>query len=45
MQYGVGFGPPVYFDSQRMMVAKESGIADLAGLRDKLICALDMQSA
>ena len=24
------------------MVAKESGIADLAGLRDKLICALDM---
>ncbi len=42
MQYGVGFGPPVYFDSQRIMVAKESGIADLAGLRDKLICALDM---
>lgn len=42
MQYGVGFGPPVYFDSQRIMVAKDSGIADLAGLRDKLICALDM---
>jgi general L-amino acid transport system substrate-binding protein len=42
MQYGVGFGPPVYFDSQRTMVAKESGIADLAGLRNKLICALDM---
>ena len=42
MQYGVGFGPPVYFDSQRLMVARESGIADLAGLRDKLICALDM---
>lgn len=42
MQYGVGFGPPVYFDSQRILVAKDSGIADLAGLRDKLICALDM---
>lgn len=42
MQYGVGFGPPVFFDSQRIMVAKESGIADLAGLRDELICALDM---
>jgi general L-amino acid transport system substrate-binding protein len=42
VQYGVGFGPPVYFDSQRVMVAKESGIADLRGLRDKLICALDM---
>jgi len=42
MHFGVGFGPPVYFDSQRLLVAKESGIADLAGLRDKLICALDM---
>ena len=42
VQYAVGFGPPVYFDTQRIMVAKESGIADLAGLRDKLICALDM---
>jgi len=42
MQYGVGFGPPVYFDAQRIMVAKDSGIADLAGLSDKLICALDM---
>jgi general L-amino acid transport system substrate-binding protein len=42
MQYGVGFGSPVYFDSQRIMVAKESRIDDLAGLRNKLICALDM---
>jgi general L-amino acid transport system substrate-binding protein len=42
IQYGVGFGPPVYFDSQRILVAKESGIAGLTGLRDKLICALDM---
>jgi general L-amino acid transport system substrate-binding protein len=42
VQYGVGFGPPVFYDSQRIMVAKQSGITDLAGLRDQLICALDM---
>ena len=42
MQFGVGFGPPVFFDSQRIMVAKQSGIANLAGLRDQVICALDM---
>jgi len=42
IQYGVGFGPPVFYDSQRIMVAKQSGITDLAGLRDQLVCALDM---
>jgi general L-amino acid transport system substrate-binding protein len=42
MQYGVGFGPPVYYDSQRLLVAKQSGIVDLQGLRNQLICALDM---
>ncbi len=42
IQYGVGFGPPVFYDSQRIMVAKQSRITDLAGLRDQLICALDM---
>jgi general L-amino acid transport system substrate-binding protein len=41
-QYGVGFGPAVFFDSQRILVAKQSGIADLAGLRDRLICALHL---
>jgi general L-amino acid transport system substrate-binding protein len=41
-QFDVGFGPPVFYDSQRILVAKQSGIADLAGLRDRLICALDM---
>jgi general L-amino acid transport system substrate-binding protein len=40
--FGVGFGPPIFFDSQRLLVAKQSGITELAGLRDKLICALDM---
>lgn len=42
--FGVGFGPPVYFDSQRILVAKAAGIDNLAGLRDKLICALDMSA-
>ena len=42
MQFAVGFGPPVFFDSQRIMVSKQSGIRDLSGLRDRLICALDM---
>lgn len=42
IQYGVGFGPPVFYDTQRVMVAKKSGITDLAGLHDQLVCALDM---
>lgn len=41
-QFNVSFGPPVFFDSQRFLVAKGEGIASLAGLRDKVICALDM---
>lgn len=39
---GVGFALPIFYDSQRLLVSKRSGINDLAGLRDKLICALDM---
>ena len=42
VQYGVGFGRPVFYDSQRIMVPRNSGITDLSGLRDKLVCALDM---
>jgi general L-amino acid transport system substrate-binding protein len=42
MHFGVGFGPPVFYDSQRLLVSRQSGITELAGLRDKLICALDM---
>ena len=41
-QFDVGFGPPVFYDSQRILVSKQSGIVDLAGLRDQVICALDM---
>ena len=42
VQYGVAFGQPVFYDSQRIMVARSTGITDLSGLRDQLICALDM---
>jgi general L-amino acid transport system substrate-binding protein len=42
MQFGIGFGPPIFYDSQRLMVSKLSGITELAGLRDKLVCALDI---
>jgi general L-amino acid transport system substrate-binding protein len=41
MHFGIGFGPPVFYDAQRLMVWKQSGVTELAGLRDKLICALD----
>jgi general L-amino acid transport system substrate-binding protein len=43
-RFGVGFGPPIFYDSQRLMVSKRSGVTKLAELRDKLICALDMSS-
>jgi len=39
---GVGFGPPVFYDSQRLMVSRRSGISRLEDLRHKLVCALDM---
>ncbi|MGA7804908.1 hypothetical protein [Bradyrhizobium sp.] len=42
IQFGVGFGPSVFYDSQRLLVSKLSGIKDLPGLRDRLVCALDM---
>ena len=42
MHFGVGFGPPVFYDSQRLLVSRLSGITTLAGLRDGLICAMDM---
>lgn len=42
VHFGVGFGPTVFYDPQRFLVSKLSGVTELAGLRDKLICALDM---
>jgi general L-amino acid transport system substrate-binding protein len=42
MKFGLAYARPIFFDSQRFLVARQSGVADLAGLRDKVICALDM---
>jgi general L-amino acid transport system substrate-binding protein len=39
--FGVGFGLPIFYDSQRLLVSKRSGVTDISGLRDKLICAVD----
>jgi general L-amino acid transport system substrate-binding protein len=44
MQYGIAFGPPVFYDTQRFLVAKQGGPTDLAGLRDRVVCALDMSA-
>lgn len=42
IQFGVAFGRPVFYDSQRIMVSKQSGIRDLGDLRGRLICAMDL---
>ena len=42
VQFGLAFGPPVFYDSVRIMVDKLSGIRSLSDLRNQLICALDM---
>jgi general L-amino acid transport system substrate-binding protein len=41
-QYGVGFGPPIFFDTQRLIVSRAEGIGSVTDLRDRLICAMDM---
>jgi general L-amino acid transport system substrate-binding protein len=37
-QYGVAFGPPIFFDTQRLLVSHLDGIARIEDLRDQLIC-------
>jgi general L-amino acid transport system substrate-binding protein len=44
-QFGLGFGSPVFYDSQRLIVSKRSGITELAGLRDRLICAINLNAS
>jgi general L-amino acid transport system substrate-binding protein len=41
-RYGVGFGPPIFYDTQRLLTSHKDGIAQLAGLRDQLVCILDL---
>ncbi len=42
VQFGISFGPVVFYDSQRILVSRQSGITRLEDLRDQLICALDL---
>jgi general L-amino acid transport system substrate-binding protein len=44
-QYGVGFGPPIFYDTQRFLVSHLSNVRRLEDLRDHLICAQDMTQA
>jgi general L-amino acid transport system substrate-binding protein len=41
-QYGVGFGPPVFYDTQRFLVSRLSRIERIGDLHDQLICTMDM---
>jgi general L-amino acid transport system substrate-binding protein len=41
VQYGVGFGPPVFYDTERFLVLQSRGLKSEADLRDSLICALN----
>jgi general L-amino acid transport system substrate-binding protein len=43
--HGVAFGRPVFFDSVRLLTHKDSGIHDAAGLKDRLVCAMDLSFA
>ncbi len=43
--HGVAFGRPVYFDTVRLLTHKDSGIHDASGLKDRLVCAMDLSFA
>lgn len=44
-QYGVSFGPPVFYDTQRFLVSRLSNVRRLEDLHGRLICAQDMTQA
>lgn len=45
MQWGVGYGPAVFYDSERFMVLEQLGLAGVADLKDKLVCAMENSPA
>ncbi len=45
VQWGVSFGPPVFYDSGRLLVLKQAGYKGVADLAGKLICAMDGSDA
>jgi general L-amino acid transport system substrate-binding protein len=36
--FGLGFGPPVFFDGQGFLVHRQTGPRSIAGLRDQQVC-------
>ena len=38
-QYNVGFGPPIFYDTQQFLVSRMSNVKQIEDLRDHLICA------
>ncbi|GAA3758018.1 amino acid ABC transporter substrate-binding protein [Terriglobus aquaticus] len=45
MQYGVTFGHPVFYDTQRFMVPAAAHFKTVEDLRDNLICAMNLTPA
>ncbi len=45
MQWGIGYGPAVFYDTQRFMVLKQAGLTGAADLKDKLVCAMENSPA
>ncbi len=43
--YGLAFGPPIFFDGQGVLVAKDSGIASLADLGGRHVCFISNSPA
>jgi general L-amino acid transport system substrate-binding protein len=43
--HGVVFGRTVFFDTVRLLTHKDSGVHDAAGLKDRLVCAMDLSFA
>lgn len=41
MQWGIGYGPVVFYDSQRFLVLKKAGYENAASLQNKLVCAME----
>ena len=41
MQWGIGYGPAVFYDTERFLVLKQAGLSGVADLKDKLVCAME----
>lgn len=45
MQWGVGYGPAVFYNSERLMVLKRPGLWSAADLKNSLVCAMQGSTA